>query len=459
MEARLAALAEDLFWVCVSGVVAFYLRFSWAGGTPKSGPPSHYLAFLGLYAALVAVFCQNQGLYQTWRIAEPIDETLSIVKAVLLATLLLTAFIFLSGEKSISRLVVGFSAVLIVISLPAWRYCKRKLVAYRIASGKDGRHVLIVGTGEVARALARHFDENKHLGYVVKGILGQNGDVKGEPGVIGNVEDLHHLALTHFADEIFITTPSERGLVSQVVYEAQQYHLDVKVVPEMFDGLGWRAPIRYIGDFPVMELLKEPIPAFGLFVKRAIDTIGATLALVVLAPVFVILALAIRIDSPGPAIYRSWRIGRKGRKFLCYKFRTMILNAEALKKDLQHLNERKGPLFKISDDPRITRLGYLLRKYSLDELPQLWNVLTGEMSLVGPRPPVPEECAEYRPEYLRRLDVKPGITGLWQVYGRQDPYFERALGLDLKYIEKWSLWLDVSILLKTIPVVLKGSGK
>jgi exopolysaccharide biosynthesis polyprenyl glycosylphosphotransferase len=233
----------------------------------------------------------------------------------------------------------------------------------------------------------------------------------------------------------------------------------VKVVPEMFDGLAWRAPINYIGDFPVMELLREPIPAVGLLVKRLVDVVGSALGLVLLAPVMALLAAMVRLDSPGPAIYRSWRVGRKGRKFLCYKLRTMVLNADELKEELRHMNERQGPLFKISDDPRVTRLGRWLRRSSLDELPQLWSVLKGDMSLVGPRPPVPEECAEYCPEDLRRLDVRPGITGLWQVYARLDPSFERALGLDLEYIEEWSLWLDAKILLRTIPTVLSGSGR
>lgn len=457
MEARMAALAGDLLLVCLNGIIVFYLKF-YRGGNIESGVPTlHYIAFLALYAAVVGVFCQNQGLYQTWRSTGPLDESLAILKAVFLSTLLLTAFIYLSGDKSISRLVVGFSGLLNALTLPAWRSWKREVVKRRVVSGKDGRHVLIVGSGEIGQALARHFEENKHLGYVVKGFLGVDGI--GGPGVIGGIDDLHRLALTHFADEIFITTPSEPNLVPRIVLEARQHHLDVKVVPEMFDGLGWRAPIRYLGDFPVMELLREPIPAVGLLVKRAVDVAGSVFGLVILAPLMALLAIAVRLDSPGPVIYQSWRVGRKGRQFACYKFRTMVFNADELKDNLRHMNERKGPLFKIANDPRITRLGRWLRKYSLDELPQLWNVFKGEMSLVGPRPPVPEECAEYRPEYLRRLDVKPGITGLWQVYGRQDPSFNRALALDLKYIELWSLKLDAKILLKTLPAVLSGSGR
>jgi exopolysaccharide biosynthesis polyprenyl glycosylphosphotransferase len=214
-----------------------------------------------------------------------------------------------------------------------------------------------------------------------------------------------------------------------------------------------------VGQRKTVRELGEPIPPVGLLVKRITDILLSAMVLLLMSPIFILLALAIKFDSPGPVFYRSWRIGRKGKKFLCYKFRTMVVNADELKEQLKHLNERKGPLFKISNDPRVTRLGRWLRRYSLDELPQLWNVLKGDMSLVGPRPPVPEECAEYRPEYWRRLDVKPGITGLWQVYARQDPSFERALALDLEYIATWSLRLDFKILLKTIPVVLAGTGR
>jgi exopolysaccharide biosynthesis polyprenyl glycosylphosphotransferase len=452
---RIASLAVDLLLVCANGALIFYLRFL-SGGRGGEVPIGHYLGFLALYAALVGIFCQNRGLYRTTHRLGPLDESFSALMAVFWATLLLTAFIYLSGDKSISRLVVGFSGLLNALTLPAWRFWKSEIVKHRVISGRDGRNVLIVGAGDVGQALAKHFEQNKYLGYVVKGFLDRNGN--GNPAILGEPRDLPKLAMAHFVDEVFVTNPSERDLVAQVVLEARQQRFDVKVVPEMFDGLGWRAPIRYIGDFPVMELLREPIPAFGLFVKRLIDFLGAAVGLVVLSPVLALVAIAIRLDSPGPAVYPSWRVGLKGRKFRCCKLRTMVANADEVKDDLRHRNERDGPFFKITNDPRVTRLGGFLRRYSLDELPQLWNVLKGEMSLVGPRPHPLDDYERYQLEHLRRLDVKPGITGLWQVYGRQDPSFEKALSLDLEYIENWTLWLDVKTLLKTLPAALSGSG-
>jgi len=194
-------------------------------------------------------------------------------------------------------------------------------------------------------------------------------------------------------------------------------------------------------------------------VKRALDVVVSAAALAALSPVFLLIALAVRLSSPGAVIYVSERITRKERIFRCYKFRTMVANAEALQTSLQHLNQRDKVLFKIANDPRVTRVGRFLRKYSLDELPQLWNVLKGDMSLVGPRPPLANEVKQYESLHLRRLDALPGITGLWQVEARSNPSFARYVSLDIDYVEHWNPWLDAKILLKTIPVVLAGTGQ
>jgi exopolysaccharide biosynthesis polyprenyl glycosylphosphotransferase len=197
----------------------------------------------------------------------------------------------------------------------------------------------------------------------------------------------------------------------------------------------------------------------ALILKRTIDIAGAVVALVLLSPVMALIALAIMLGSPGPALYRSLRVGQNGKLFTFLKFRTMVPNADDLKDSLQHLNEREGLLFKISNDPRTTPFGRFLRRYSLDELPQLVNVLRGEMSLVGPRPPSLDEYEQYTAEHHIRLMAKPGITGLWQISARNNPSFSTALELDRKYIESWSPWLDLKILLKTMPVVLQGDGQ
>ena len=200
------------------------------------------------------------------------------------------------------------------------------------------------------------------------------------------------------------------------------------------------------------------LPEPGLFIKRFTDVVVSGIALAGLSPMLAVIAALVKLDSKGPALYCGARVGKNGRIFNCCKFRTMVPGADRLQEELRGRNERQAPCFKIADDPRITGIGGFLRRYSLDEVPQLWNVLKGEMSLVGPRPHPEADCRRYVPEHWRRLEVTPGMTGLWQVTARSDPSFEKNMQLDLQYIEHWSLWLDFRILCKTLPVVLRGNG-
>jgi exopolysaccharide biosynthesis polyprenyl glycosylphosphotransferase len=461
-----AYVCVDAFLACVIALVIYLVRYEggfatlvWSHDVAPLQPVAYmtgqYVAFLLLYVVLLVLVLASHDLYRTERTRTSLDESLAVLKAVLIATLLLTAFIYLSNVKTISRLIVGVSGVLNVLVLSAWRIWKRDLIKRRVASERGARNVLIVGATSIGQDLARYLTDQKYLGYIVKGFVDANHCT--DPRVLGRLEDLSAVARANFIDEIFITVPYQREVVRSLALEARQHRLNVNVVPELYD-LGWRSPLEYLGDFPVMALHHEPIPALGLLVKRLADIVLSASALLLLLPLLAAIAIAIKFNSPGPVLYRSVRVGRKGVRFICYKFRSMVSNAEGLRASLEHMNEREGPLFKIKNDPRITRLGRMLRKYSLDELPQLWNVLIGDMSLVGPRPPVPDECAQYRLEYLRRLDVKPGLTGLWQVYGRKNPSFEKALSLDVQYIEAWNLWLDLQIILRTIPVLWQGGG-
>lgn len=463
---QVAYVLIDAACIIASSVLALLLRFAASDlarffstghlDFTAIPPLPHYGAFLLLATALVTLFCEQQDLYWTPRTRTTAQESAAVVKAVSYATLVLAAFLYLSGTKIVSRLVVAMSYALTVAALIAWRAAKRRIVIRRVAQGIGARNALIVGGGKVGQALAQYFEANKSLGFRYVGFL--DGNHSGDPMMRGRIEDLQRVARALFVDDLFITIPSEREVVKRVAAEARRAHLTVKVVPDLYDGLGWSAPVGHIGHFPVMELHGRPLPALGMFSKRVLDVLVSAIGLFVLAPMLVVIALAIRLDSPGPVMYVSRRVGKKGRIFACHKFRTMVANADDLKESLRSKNERNGPFFKIANDPRTTGVGRLLRKYSLDELPQLWNVFRGDMSLVGPRPHPVDDFERYDLDHFRRLDVKPGITGLWQVKARRDPSFETNLALDLEYIENWSLWLDGKILLKTVPAVMRAEG-
>jgi exopolysaccharide biosynthesis polyprenyl glycosylphosphotransferase len=466
--ARQAAyVAIDYALACLGGAAVYWLRFGLASPfAPSMLFPAQlsnqmwsagYPGFLMLYAGLVVMACMSQDLYRTARERSALEESANTLKAVGFATSLFVLFIFTSGNKEISRLVVAGTATWIAVALIGWRYLKRRYVLRRADRGEGVSRVLIVGAGKLGRSLAAWFEDNRQLGYEVCGFLDPhpNGDAR----VLGSVGDLRTVALGQFADQLFVTLPADREMVKEVFLEARRLHLGMNVVPDLYDGLGWRAPVETIGGFPVIELHGEPIPVLGLAVKRAIDALGAATLLLLTAPVLALAAIWIRCDSPGPVFYAAQRVGKKGRKFRCYKLRTMVAEADAQKDRLRTTNERNGPFFKMENDPRLTRCGRWLRKMSIDELPQLLNVLQGDMSLVGPRPHPVDDFERYTIEHLRRLDVKPGVTGLWQVTARRDPSFETNMVLDLEYIENWSLRLDLTIVMRTISVVLDGGGQ
>jgi exopolysaccharide biosynthesis polyprenyl glycosylphosphotransferase len=416
--------------------------------------------YIGWFGVCVIFFTRSYGLYGPIQNRSGLHEQRMTVQASLTSGLLLCGTLYLSSGEAISRVVVALMVILTTALLCLRRALWRKMVYRRFRAGVETRNVLIVGAGRVGHALRNHIDTLQYLGFRFKGFvaLSEREAESGDADVIGDVRNCLSLARSLFVDEIFFSVPAEKKLVIGMVEEARVAGIDVRVVPDMYDGLAWNAKVEYIGQFPTIPLHRKDFPIGGIMVKRVLDIAVSSFALAVGAPFMLAIAIGIRLDSEGPTFYKAKRIGRKGRSFPCYKFRTMVHDADMRKAELEHMNERDGVLFKIAKDPRITRVGRILRKYSLDELPQFYNVLKGDMSLVGPRPPMAAEVEQYDLAHLRRLDVLPGITGLWQVEARQDPSFDSYISLDTAYVENWSLMMDLRILARTVGVVLSGTG-
>jgi exopolysaccharide biosynthesis polyprenyl glycosylphosphotransferase len=459
LPVRIGYCVIDLVTVCLMGALVLYLQSGIAPSFEilRSDMRSGYLAFTVLYATMVLLSCASQDLYRTPRDRGALEETLMVVRAMSLATIILVLFVFAFGVHGISRISVLVLAVFGAAALSGWRYLKRRVIIHRTLQGIGVSRVAIVGTGSIGQHLATFLASNPQFGCEVCGFLAVTPS--SDPRVLGSVADLRKVALEQFVDELFLVPPIDREVVKRLVLETRQLRMSLKVIPDLYDGHGWRAQLHAVGGFPVMQLNSPPIPGIGAAAKRLVDVLISATGLVLTAPVLAILAILVRLDSPGPAFYSAQRVGYKARKFRCWKLRTMSEDADERKETLRRENRRDGPFFKMKNDPRVTRFGRWLRKFSLDELPQLWNVLWGDMSMVGPRPHPVDDFQLYSAEHLRRLDVKPGLTGLWQVTARQNPSFETNLALDLEYIENWNLWLDLEILFRSIPEVLRGQGE
>ena len=420
------------------------------------------LGLLSWFATALVISSRRANLYSPTRMNSFLHEQRLSFQVCFTSGLLLTGTLYLVRAQDIPRGVVIITVALVTVSLSLRRLIYRTLMYRRFDRGMDTRNVVIVGTGPEAHALRHHLESIRHLGYTFKGFIEfSSGSARTSittGDVVGTLDTLFQHARKQFVDEIFFTTPCERGIVQDVLEKARLHGVDLRVVPDLYDGLAWNSPIEYIGQFPTIPLHRGRVPELGFMLKRVVDVVFSGLLLLVLSPFILFIALAIKFESRGPVLYTSERIGKKGRVFRCFKFRTMVYDAEKRRAEIMHMNERDGVLFKVKNDPRITRVGRFLRKYSLDELPQFLNVLRGDMSIVGPRPPIASEVMEYKLNHLRRLDVTPGITGLWQVQARQDPSFDSYVSLDVTYIENWSLWLDLKIILRTVGVVISGTG-
>ena len=392
-------------------------------------------------------------------------EAETVLRIVVLGNVALATLAFLLPLKQLSRTWFITFAILDAVFLLTEKIMLRLLARYVRSKGLNYRTILIVGTGRRAIDVARMIEEHKYWGYKILGFVSDghrlpNGWSRFR--IFGTIPDLRRLleAGSDLAvDEIvFAVTRKKLDEMKQIFLLCEELGIRTRVAMNIFPNRVARLEIEEIEGVPFLTFTTTPSNEAQLALKRLLD-IGISMILLVLTlPVITIAALAIRLSSPGSVLFRQERIGLNGRTFTLYKFRTMIQDAHARLNEVSHLNEMTGPVFKSRIDPRVTAVGRLLRRFSLDELPQLWNVLKGDMSLVGPRPPIPEEVAAYHRWHRRRLSMKPGLTCLWQISGRNDLDFEHWMKLDLQYIDSWSPGLDLKILLRTIPAVLSGRG-
>jgi exopolysaccharide biosynthesis polyprenyl glycosylphosphotransferase len=458
-------LDAALIWI--ASALAWYLRYQvqlFRTVDPAFLNPieEYYGLFTGLTAIFLFVLAANGG-YTARRGSSLVTEIVRLTNAALISIVIVVAITFGFRPFAFSRLLFLYDGFLIVALLGAARGIRRQVEARLRQRGIGVERVLIVGAGEIGRAVMRTMVARPDFGYAVIGFV-DDDPVRGKTDIgrfraLGGLDGIESILRSEKVDELIITLSwTSHRKIAALVAACERLHVRPRVVPELFQFSLNRVDIDDLGGIPLIGVKENTLPASGQLVKRVMDILVTGVALFFLWPVFLLVAIAIKLDSPGPVLFSQVRVGQDGRLFKVYKFRSMVADAEDNLPHLNGLNEASGPLFKIKDDPRRTRVGRWLRKLSIDEFPQLINVLKGEMSWVGPRPGLPGEVEKYEVWQRQRLEVPQGMTGLPQISGRSDLSFDEVCLLDIYYIENWSLSLDLTILLRTIPQVFFGRG-
>jgi exopolysaccharide biosynthesis polyprenyl glycosylphosphotransferase len=451
----------------VAAVLAFFVAYelrTYSLLYPLFGAPTGELDPLGTYlrfafvaaAGLILIFA-FEGIYSFKSTDRMRREIRRVLYAIAAWFMLIIVSFFLLRIQFFSRLILGYAFLLSGIFIIIGRILIRAMQRIALSYGIGKRRVVFVGMNSITLELYAQFFKNPF--YSIVGVVGNTQDFSLPAGLkpVGSLSELWPLLESYSLDEV-IQTQSDIAVKdsAEILERCNEFHVTYRFVPDLLEVQRTHVELNFHKGIPVITLKETPLDAWGRVAKRLFDLIVSSIFLIILLPVFLIVAIIIKIDSKGPIFYTSKRVTTHGRTFGVHKFRSMVINADNLKSKLSHLNHREGPLFKVKNDPRITRVGNFLRKTSIDELPQLINVFLGQMSLVGPRPHLPQEVAQYEKHHKKVLAVKPGITGMAQISGRSNLTFEEEVKLDTYYIENWSLWLDVVILFKTLPVVLRG---
>lgn len=456
-------LLIDVAITALSFALAYMARKYGIFGLPVLPSLSHHLFLLYIIIPVWAVLLYYYKAYDSVRVYSLAYSLLPAFKAVLTGGIVLISVLFIFRAQAISRALILFFLVINVVCLAVGRVLLYSILHYIRKKGRNYRTLLIIGTGNRARAFADTLNAHGEWGLKIEGFIDKDpkrlGTLVCGYRVVGLVSDLRELLTRRQVDEIVFVGPrSWHDSLESIVLLCEEVGIKMRIACDFYPTKLSKIELDSLSEWPLLTI--SPPPHYGeLFVvKRAMDVAISAVILLFFSPLLLAIALAIKLTSPGPVFFKQERVGMNGRRFMVLKFRTMGQDAEKAKHELERFNEMSGPVFKMKKDPRITTVGRFLRKFSLDEFPQFINVLKGDMSIVGPRPPLPDEVTRYDYHQRRRLSVRPGITCLWQVSGRNKIGFSDWVKLDLEYIDRWSLGLDLKIIIMTVPAVLKGTG-
>jgi len=459
-------LITDIFITLASFFVSYWFRNTFLTKLDIGGlyPIEKYTWLLIIIVPAWVVLLNSFNAYRSHRIASFINELISIGKSVFFGGLLLASIAYATKSEYISRVFILSFVIINALMLGVERFTIRAASWAIRKRGYNFRNVIIVGTEATAQEIARiikNYDEwgLRLIGYV--SVLGSShGKMIDGTNIVGSLTDLESIVKNQVVDEVIFAVPGKRlDNLEDTLLMLEEHGINARIASNAFPHVIAKMTVEELETVPLLTFSTVPSNTVTLAFKRLFDIMIALLLIVLSAPFMLLAMLLIKTTSPGPVLFRQKRSGLQGRVFPLYKFRSMYIDAETKREEFEQYNEMEGPVFKMKDDPRITPVGHFLRKSSIDELPQLWNVLKGDMSIVGPRPPIPEEVAKYKRWQRRRLSMRPGLTCIWQISGRNKINdFNEWVRLDLLYIDTWSFVLDIKIFLKTIPVVLFRKG-